>query len=221
MRTLLLPLALVAVFAGLCCPAVKADVVVYSQPYNGLGSLISDVDRPQWIADNFTLTQDAEVTGVNWWSVYMDEPAATETFSISFYYDDGTGAPQPGSFVGYAATTVQRINTGVPYGGFNLYEIYAYSFDLPSALALNAGTPYYISIVNTTDDDDDWNWLMSTGPDGTCWVRQSYGPWPNTIPYDLAFELTAEDQEIIPEPVSATLFIGSVCLGLTRLRRRN
>ncbi len=224
MKKLIWSLAVVSVLVCVLCQSVVASTVVYSQPYNTDNAYVSDL-IPQLMADDFVLPMAYDITDVHWWGAYSTGTyplPPSDDFTIAFHTDDGGGFPSADPLAGasYAAGDVGRSDTGDTISGD---AIYAYSYDLPAPLSLAGGTTYYISIYNATPDSN-WLWETGDGPNDLVWYRSS--PTEDWIIVsgsgdDLAFELTVANGEvIIPEPVTSTLFVGSVLLGLGRLRRR-
>ena len=205
-----------------CAFALSANAaVVYSQPLSALWALYSDTGFPHFAADDFVLNAHYDVTDVHWWGVYADtspgdDPPA-DNFTVEFYLEDTSpGLP---AYRSYSASAVSR--TFVQAGGG--MDIYFYSYDLPAPLSLSAGATYYLGIYNSTPLGE-WAWCKGTDGtgNGSAWVRGSLGdPYHTFGDGDLAFELTVPDETIIPEPITSALFVGSVLLGLGRLRRRH
>ena len=87
---------------------------------------------------------------------------------------------------------------------------------MPGPLSLTGGTRYYLSIYN---DVGAWAWLAGSGPNDLIYYRLGLvGVWDTGgNSHDQAFQLT---DTIIPEPLTALLFGGSVLFGLARFRRQ-
>ncbi len=215
--------AAVSVLVCVLCQSVLASTVVYSQPYNIGTAIYSDVNFPQLAADNFVLPVNYGITDVHWWGVYditFGPVPASDNFTIAFHSQTGGGWPSVFPTVANcAAGDVGRTPTGDTVGNL---PIYAYSYDLLAPLPLAGNTTYYISIYNDTTDSN-WAWVSGDAPDLVFWYRDlTVQDWiVEGSGYGLAFQLTVPDGDvIIPEPVTSALFVGSVLLGLARLRRR-
>ena len=211
----------------LCAFALSTHAaVVYSQPYNTHDNIdavyTSDANNVYIIVDDFILDRDYLITDVHWWGVYLYSAVLPEDdFTIDFLpYNSGPALPPLAS---YDVLQVDRTDTGDvwtdPHSGAQ-FTIYRYSYDLPSPLPLVGGTPYCISIYNNTPFGE-WALSYADSLAGDIWYHSS----PANTDFqpsrpDSAFELTANNGALIPEPLTCLLFGGSVLLGLGRLRRR-
>ena len=179
-------------------------------PYNVYSSTFLE-------ADDFTLMPGAsDVTDVHWWGAYWpNQESIADDFTIRFL--EG-GANGPGALIAdFSAGAVTRTNTGNILQGLT---VYAYDFDLPSALSLSANTPYYISIFNNTAESfEGWFWATSNLGMGNSWSQTTLtAPWESdSSGSELAFQLTGN----VPEPATISLLGLGLLTGIaTRLRRR-
>jgi hypothetical protein len=192
--------ALAAVLASPC----RGDVI-YSQPSDfpagGLGiSQINPGDpspQPQVFERVDYLTYVFKMVYVTTieWSGGGGEEAPEETpegFTIGFYADNG-GAPgallHSESVSGDADATFVGIDD-------SSRAIYNYSAPLTTPFVLTGGTTYWLSIVATVAQPNQWGWYTGTGGDG-----MSYGTAP--LLNDRAFTLIGVP---VPEPSSLALF---------------
>ena len=202
----------------------QGDTVIYD---NGVPDLAtawaSDFDLPSQMADDFVLQPGANtITDVHWWGLYasnIDPWPLLDTFTLRFYEDAG-GGPAVVPFYDVPIGPVVRTNGGREIVGYTLYE---YGVQIPE-LTLNAGTTYYLSIVNNTQGlADDWFWAQSAGT-GADWHRVSDGASWTPLSTELAFNLTGPSSNVrgvVPEPASLTLLgIGIAGLALRRNRKR-
>ncbi len=189
-------------------------------------SYVSDFDAGQQVADNFTLTQDANLTQIEWWGIYLyNNSPATDSFTVRIFADNGSGAPQitPTNLAG----TLTRSGTGqtitVPVFFTSVTaDIYHYTLDLGTALNLTAGD-YWLSIVNdtATDTNDNWYWLTSNANSGNARSRPDDGtPWNTGLGNEMAFRISGTTVSptppgTVPEPAALSL----LGLGLLLLRR--
>ena len=213
----IIALSVLIVFAS--CLSANAAIVAYSQPYNYDIAYYSDLERSMFVADDFTLTNSHTITDVYWWGEYYITEASPDDFTVAFYNEAASPAATP--FKSYAVGPANRTDTGDTFGGD---PIYRYSYTLSEPLPLSAGIKYYISIYNNTadTDNDDWAWLSADNGNATYyWRNSTTGGWEFRPTYDFAFRLTVEGGgPVIPEPITSTLFVGSILFGLTRFRRR-
>ncbi|MDX9972841.1 MAG: PEP-CTERM sorting domain-containing protein [FCB group bacterium] len=177
----------------------------------------SDFDFPRQIAGAFVLQPGAAVvTDIHWWGLYAaGDSFADDDFWIRIFADNGAATPEDTpSILELHPVNVLRVDTGLDAADL---DIYYYSLDI-SPLALTAGTPYYLSIVNDTGgDSDNWAWLDAAA--GAHWLRGvDVDPWSvGRLLTQPAFTLT-NDNTVIPEP--ATLSLLGIGLGALALRRR-
>ncbi|MCC6677764.1 MAG: hypothetical protein IT436_11515 [Phycisphaerales bacterium] len=170
-----------AAISALVIPAVAAlaQTTLYTQlPTAGGGTRRAsqlwvdptghdDLDSDAIAWENFTLTQAATVTRVQWWGDALPPLG----FQLSFYNQDpGTIASQPDMFRPgsgpisegtYPAPTVRAVAGG----------LYEFTVDLTEPVAFQPGLRYFISVVGLTPVPyATWGWAQSpTGTSGTFW----------------------------------------------------
>jgi hypothetical protein len=108
----------------------------------------STLTGPIQRADDFVLDGPAEITGVNWWGLYAfsNTPEGQDDFTFRIFADAG-GSPASLPLIQFALGNPGRADTGLASFGS---EVYAYSALLPSAVTLQGGVMYWLSIVNNT-----------------------------------------------------------------------
>jgi hypothetical protein len=200
-------------------PAAAGIIFDNGSP-NHMGAFASDLDDENdfnhaiMTADNFVLTSPStRVTDVHWWGYYdsVDDipPITVDDFSIIFYEDDGGN---PGNLVAqFDAGMVTRVP--------DVNDVFMYEYVLPAALDLQAGTTYYVSIVNNTAGPSRWLWNFSGPGDG--WQRDlPGGDWGLGFSLsDTSFRLTGN---VVPEPAGLSLLgMGIAGMALRRWKRRN
>ncbi|MFO7677166.1 MAG: choice-of-anchor J domain-containing protein [Thermoplasmatota archaeon] len=133
------------------------------------------------VADDFLLTEDADIEGVKWWGVFWNGagyPATTE-FNIMFYDDDGTGNMPTGAGMGDPTSTALAVYnfpsvTGTSVGA----DRYEYEVTLPTPFSAEAGTKYWIAIqwVGSFSDYGQWGWV--TNGDNPDQLHESVSGFP-------------------------------------------
>lgn len=169
-------------------------------------------DFPSQFADTFTLTDDAVITGLDWWGGYfrLDDPDVLPTnFIVRFFAVDG-GVPQAQTLFEFSPASVD-VSVFEP-GTFHSIAIYGYSASAPS-VTLPAGD-YGLSIMNDTSGDAGW-WDIRLAVDlsGGAFARVSDGDEWRPVLGELAIRLRG-----VPEPTSAAVLFAGV--GFIFARRR-
>lgn len=212
-----------------------SSVPLYSQAFlDDLGyasqndtSAVGGLGNFSTVFDNFTLLSDASVTDISWFGGFFDftVPTPVSSWTIQFYADDvltdgSETYTVPGavlateSFVGLANATL------LPGGS------YSYSHTLATAVNLQAGVQYWVSIVADLpyDPGGQWVWSNGSGGDGRV-VQELFG---STLPEqspDAAFSLSgdllvAAVPELDPGRSTLPLAFAGCILGVLAGRRR-
>jgi hypothetical protein len=219
--------SLMAVWFAAQAASAAADIVVNHQPLNSGGpasdlAFINDSNQQSWqqLADDFQVAQDAEIRLIVFWGFYgsgfseeVEPPPETETMRVRAYgARPGDGLPgnilYEQSFEDPSRTATGRIifdGPGPPE--------FRYQVDLTTPLLLQAGTTYWLEIVQNADIDSLFRWEFSAGTQTPfAFINPFLSDWRRTtITPDLAFELST-----IPEPSS--LLLCTFCLILWRRR---
>jgi hypothetical protein len=229
MKTLHRSLLAALVLIVSCPPANAAVVYDNGGPDPALGGALSDTaageptGSRQFSGDDFMFagTGVTTVRDVHWYGQYLlSNTPAIDTFTIQFF----NFIPEAGFFSAVPFYTAVvgggRTDTGLntTTGGF---DIYAYSAVIPDVTFTN-GQRYVLSIVNNTapDLDDQWFWTRSLLTTLHFERFNETDPWAVTGPGALAFQLTDDGAQGVPEPTSlAVLSFGLAGVVLVRRRR--
>jgi hypothetical protein len=173
-------------------PAECTDDAVVSQPLVAPDAAVSsDAEVGQYLADNFTLAEDATVCAVRLWGVEAflngtvweecEEP--NPAFDVHIY---GAGAQMPNyNTVIYAALDVPAAKVETP-AGYLGDPIYRYDVELPDCCELQADTEYWIEVVGRGPESPCWFlWLNETAAD----VGDNRSYWRGAIPPTKLFDL--------------------------------
>lgn len=206
--------------------SAQADVL-YSQPLDLVGGgLPSDGVTGQYyeqlVGDNFTLSSNADVTGVTFWGSsenFFGPPdySNMDSFVVKLY-NDNAGLPGTEVFSGVFATAA---TSPVDTGSLNsVTDGIVYRQEISFApIALPAGA-YHVSVGAdlVAAQDDAWAW-ENTGATFGDQISGRYnpdinGPWESLTGLgDMAFEINGT----IPEPTT----LGALAaIGVLALRRR-
>ena len=154
---------------SLLAPVAFALPVFTQAPMDGSDGPPSNPGLGFENADNFVLTDDANIVGLRWWGSFFDDGVSTENtdlFALRIYGDDGSGTLPDQNAVLFDATfddtDITRSDTTLT----DVLDLPIYQFDitLDPGLALSGGTPYYLSVLYLFDDiDGEFYWAMSDG----------------------------------------------------------
>jgi hypothetical protein len=182
------------------------------------------------VYDNFTLTNDASVTDLTWVGSYFDNlpivavPGAITGWTISFYADD-LFTDSFGSYTVPGTLLATESFSGLANESLLSGLSYSYSHTLATAVNLQAGVQYWVSIVADLDSENSglWAWRDGLGGDGRV-IQLAFGNLWEQSP-DAAFSLSgdlvaAAVPELDPGRSSLPLaFVGCI-LGVLAGRRR-
>jgi hypothetical protein len=164
--------------------------------------------------DDFVLESPATLDEVQWWGA-GGSPGA-DNFTVRLF---------TGSFE--SPTLIAEFNAGSAGGGgstgYSLplpgseLDVWAYNFQLQDPVALDGGTPYYLSVVNNTPGSTDWGWMLGTNGNGRFGTMTSdTGQWQEQPAADAGFQLSGT---VVPEPATITLLVIGIAGYLVRRRR--
>jgi hypothetical protein len=160
----MLMLIAMGVMAG---SSVAQGAVVHENPFNGAAADSGSFSQAgQRLAGQFQLESASNVDRVTWYgTMYSADPLDTGdtwSFDLVIY---GESAGLPGAMLAGQPVTAAVTDTGVNLGGERVYL-----FDARiSSIALAAGTPYWVSAVNTGTQDT-FRWAQ-----GTAGLRSAIG----------------------------------------------
>jgi hypothetical protein len=233
MNMKLLPVMAAMVWMGLMASA-RADTVLFDNGAAGTTSATIAADSNGEVpfspeGNVFTPTVGGTVTEINFAGEYGFNDPLDDNFTLSLY-STISGAPTTSTLLGTSTlTNFSRTDSGILLGdGFNLYD---YSGTLNSPFTLDAGTPYYLGIADTTAIPG----YPAPGGVGVFYLAESVSPGSANALYSLgnsevgnhffgptdfpvAFELSGT---AAPEPSTWALLLGGLSgLAFWRLRTR-
>jgi hypothetical protein len=190
--------------------AYAAPSVLYQQPLaTSVAPFFSNIGGQEG-ADQFALSADAAITGIEWHGLYGVDMNRTNTiFNLAFLRDDA-GLPGAESVRGTVSANVvstgQMLNASQPQDGRMIYRFTVDSFAGPS---IAAGTTMWLSIAEddpstTNSGATQWLWASSAIATGEARAsRNPSSPWHTVhYPNQLAFTLmgTTECATTVPAP---------------------
>ncbi len=202
-----------------------ADLYDQAPPMTSSG-YYSNLDSGMRIADEFTLSQPAVITGVTWYGFFFPEIGQDMTsvlFDVSFFTD---AADLPGTRISQSIVSATVSDTGLnvaypvdkSYNGNNIYEFTA---DLASPVAVAADQTVWLSIVDADSDTTmRWVWSAETLSKATdiAIFNIANNPIWQVAAGDRAFSLTGY---IVPVPGAVLLGVLGLGQGAMLLLRRN
>lgn len=175
-------------------------------------------DGEQQTVDDFELSAPNVLTHVGWWGGMLNHPETqqTRTFQISLFADEA-GTPSTTAFfeqwVEASVTETGEIGTNHNFG--TTFHIYQYSADvLP--VALDAGTPYWLSVLNADETLSQWVWHASAFEQGGSVYLRDGG----TVQWHVHTETVrnAMSMSLVPEPALAFCVVAGAMGALIRRR---
>lgn len=159
----------------------------------------------QRLAENILLMNSAQVRRVKWWGFYdLDNPPVSESFRVRFY-DARPSDGLPGEVLfEHVFLDPSRIATGQQVLTFVLPDEFLYQVDLPYAVDLTSGTPYWLEITQLGDIASAFRWEFAPST-GTpfAFINPNVSDWAQSpLVSDLAFQLWS-----VPEPYAASLLV--------------
>src|SRR5687768_3304534 len=200
-------LSLKAALAGFLISNPVNAAIIYDQPGS---SLPGQNSGGLGIYDDFQLGSDFILTRFEWTggivSIFSPPPPDASPFLWGgIAEDDSSGQPDGPAIVNFtdADTTEVFISRfSLPEGG--TAEVYQYSVDLSTPVALEAGQRYWLGINGSfpsiPDSTVQWHWASGTG--GNSHALRYEGFVPRT-PLDSDFSFTLIGEQIptsVPEP---------------------
>jgi hypothetical protein len=176
----------------------------------------SDADSTSRAGDDILLASADTVRSITFWGLYgfSNTPPAVDDFTLAFYND--SSGPSVPPFATTTFSSVIRVDTGVDVGGSDIYE---YTANLATPVALLGTTTYWLTIFNdtTADLDDDWFFALSNAGGVQAFSGDSGATW-SVVAGARAFRLDNAFAPI-PEPKTA-LLLGAGLVIMASIRRR-
>jgi hypothetical protein len=182
--------------------SVWSNSGVVITPFFTLSNVIS--------ADSFTLSQDATITGLEWYGVYPFGIASpSSAFGVSFFSDAGG---LPGAEI--AQFTVSASVSDAGLGSW----IYKYTANGFSPVDVAAGETIWLSIYedDSTTTSQAWGWNVYSNTAGH-YVQSSGSSGWSSYTGDLAFAL---EGRVVPVPGAVLLGALGLSFAGWRLRRK-
>ncbi len=205
----------VAVACAAFCTSSSADIIVLQppDPFGGPGA--DTLFRDAWgeiawqqTADNFLISTPATARQVSWLGFYggsdapVTPPPPMETMRIRFYGARASdGLPDDSNILleEYHADTIRTATGDTVHVGGNPPE-YRYQVNLVTPLFLEAGTLYWLEVVQFGEIDSAFRWEGGYGSIYGHAYTNSLGNYWRISAGSQAFELST-----VPEPSSALL----------------
>jgi hypothetical protein len=152
------------IFIAISSGFAFADTVILNQAPSHFSAYPSDVDVPQSVAENFSVSSTVNIIKIRIWGNYesAETAPATDNFTVIFHAD---AAGLPGAAISTQNNVpVSRQLTG---GTIITSPEYVYTLTLVTPVTLSPGT-YWVEIYNDTTVDTDDNFYWEDGnPDPT------------------------------------------------------
>jgi hypothetical protein len=191
-----------------------ADTILFTQlPGSTAGTWASQNDPGGFgnfatVYDNFTLTDSALVTHVDWDGQYFPTASVITAFTLTFYADN---AGQPGAALLSNTIAGNANETSIGPGAFG--PAFSYAADLAVDFAAIGGTQYWLSIVPDLGFPPQWGWNKTNPPGGGISFQDFFGERFQRD--DVAFQLQGNE---VPEPATM-LLVAAGCAAALRRRR--
>ena len=177
-----------------------ANIIVNQQPVSTGDGFLSSVDAGALNADDFMSADNYRLDMLTWWGAYDGGVSTSDAFTVQLFADDNTGNPAVSPLFQFNSSSVTRQAVAGS-------DIFSYSLNVAlDSIMLNAGSTYYLSVMNDTQDFD-WFWLLSdSGSDN--WYRSEFGEaWTSDPTGNFAMRIDGSVVRGVPEPESLSLFL--------------